>query len=102
MAKEMYRIDRGLYPGPVLSKFHRRSATLTKRTRAVTMGNFDLPKYRLQLSCRNFVFRGIKLWESLPMTLRMIDNMDTFVANTKLWLLDDDVDITKFFEYTVI
>ena len=94
MAKEMFKIDKGLYPATVITRFQKRSEVTTKCTRAVTRGGYNLPRYRLQQSQRNFVYRGMKLWEDLPPNTRAIADLDSFICNVKLWLVDGDVGIT--------
>ena len=94
VAKQMFYIENELCPNPVLKRFPRRSELSSKSTRAVTGRNFELPKYRLQQSRRNFVYRGIKVWEMLPVFTKASDEVQPFVSNVKRWLIDGDVGIT--------
>ena len=93
-AKQMYKIYHGNCPRNVLCRFKGHSMVNCKQTRAVTSGSFEIPKYRLCQSKRNFVYRGIKIWESLPTSLKLIDCIDAFVLSTKQCLLDGDNGIT--------
>ena len=88
-AKQMFKVDRGLCPPQILVKFQRRSDISNVHTRSSTMGNFEIPNYRLHQSRRNFVYRGM-----LPLDLRSIEDIDTFVSSTKQWLIDGDVGLT--------
>ena len=94
VAKQMFLIDEGAAPETVLSKFTKLENTTDRRTRLIARGNFKLPNYRLQLTRRSFVYRGIRLWENFPTQLKLFTEVEGFVSGVKQWLKDGDVGIT--------
>ena len=94
MAKQMFRIRHGHCPKNVTSKFVSRSSIHSRSTRAISTGNFNIPKYRLQQTKRNIVYRGTKVWEEIPAQFKSIEDEGTFVDNVKQWLLAGDNEVT--------
>ncbi len=94
LSKQMYKIDKGLGPPKLLSRFTRRSEISKFQTRSVTGNEFEIPRNRLKQTDRNPVYRGIKVWETIPDILKAAEDVDLFVSNTKQWLVHGDVGIT--------
>ena len=91
----MYQVDKALCPPPVLRLFKRRLEITDRHTRMNMQSNFEIPRYRLELCRRNFVYRGIKLWYTVPSELKNSESLSCFKTNLKkYWLVDGDVDVT--------
>ena len=94
-ATMMYQVDKSLCPSPVLRLFRRRLDVTERQTRMNVQSNFEIPRYRLELCRRNFVYRGIKLWYDVPIELKNCESLACFKTNLKkYWLLDGDNEVT--------
>ena len=56
-------------------------------TSANNSGNFPIPKVNLSISQHNFKYASIKTWNSVPMSVRTINNRHNFKKNLKQYLL---------------
>ncbi len=94
-ATMMFQVDNSLCPPPVLRLFKRRLQITDRHTRMNVQSNFEIPRYRLELCRRNYVYRGIKLWYVVPYELKCAESLPCFKTNLrKYWLMDGDVDVT--------
>ena len=93
-ATQMYKINNGIAPEPVVKLFVRRDNINPRATRCTTQNRYDIPYCRLQMSRRDFVYRGINIWHGLPTAFQSIDTLKEFKSTVHMWLLDGDVGIT--------
>ena len=78
MATEMYKIYNKLAPNVICNRFHRTSEISSAITRAVVRGDLYMPKVRLQITKHSFCFRGIMVWNGLPIEARMAESLEIF------------------------
>ena len=91
----MYRIDHGMAPQYLLEKFMGRSEVSTITTRNTAKGNYQIPKVKLEMTKRNFICRGTKIWYEVPCELKCSPNPKTFSREiAKVWKRDGDVGVT--------
>ncbi len=91
----MYQVDKALCPPPVLQLFKKSMNVSGRSMRLNTHSNFEIPRCRLEMFRRNFVYRGTKLWYNIPQELKNSDSLACFKTDlAKYWLVDGDVDVT--------
>ena len=93
-ATQMYKIHTGTCPPKTLEKFIRRTDISTHRTRASAIGDFHIPRIKLQRTKRCFTYKGPVIWDSLPRYLKILPTQDQFKTHIRQWLLDGDNDVT--------
>lgn len=58
-------------------------------------GNIILPRLNLQLAEKSFVVRGAKLWNSLPSSLKDVNNTRLFKTRLRQWVVEN---VPKFID----
>ena len=91
----MYRIDQKIAPSHVNDRFIYRCNVSSKTTRSTCMRNFEIPQTKLEMTKRNFVYRGAQIWYHVPYELKVAKNPKSFKCEiAKVWKRDGDVGIT--------
>ncbi len=93
-ATQMYKVHTGTCPSTTLNLFVRRKDISAQTTRACTIGDFNIPRVKLQCTKRCFMYRGPIIWDSLPRHLKTLPDQDQFKTLIRKWLLDGDNDVT--------
>ena len=93
-ATQMYKIHTHDCPHYVEWLFECRGDQSNHCTRAAVIGDFTIPRLRLEQSKRCFTYRGSVTWDGLPLWLKLSPDVTQFKANIKQWLLDGDNDVT--------
>jgi hypothetical protein len=76
-----------LAPLYLCEKFHVRSDVHGVNTRQKDI--FDIPMYRSAAGQRTFHYRAVSFWNSLPQSLKNIDNLTHFKVEYKRMLLEE-------------
>ena len=94
-ATQMFRIDNGMAPQYLLDQFTDRSEVSTITTRISAKGNYQIPKVRLEMSKRNFICHGTKIWYEVPCEVKCATNLKTFGKEiAQVWKRDGDYGVT--------
>lgn len=70
-------------------KFVYRSQVHNRQLRSVDNNDLNLPHCRLSTGQRSFAFRGAKVWNSLPLDLKLTPSLRTFKKNVCELLLNN-------------
>ena len=62
VATQMFRVNNGMVLDQIENRFKERAAVSQRTTRSSLRNNYEIPKTNLEMSKRNFVFRGSKIW----------------------------------------
>ena len=95
VATQMYRIDQNLAPPHINDRFTHRSNVSSKTTRNTCMRNYEIPRTKLEMTKRNFVYHGVQIWYQVPYELKVATNPKSFKCEiAKVWKRDGDVGVT--------
>ena len=70
-------------------KFVYRSQVHNRQLRSADNNDLNLPHCRLSTGQRSFAFQGAKVWNSLPLDLKLIPSLRTFEKNVCELLLNN-------------
>ncbi len=93
-ATQMFKVEHKLCPAAVTALFVKRSDIHRTSTRQACKNSYNIPKLNLEMSKRNFTYRGVMIWESLPGNLKLAATYDEFKLNVIRWLKDGDNAVT--------
>ena len=86
VANEMAKVCLAISPLAIQNMFFKVSHD-GPVTRSKTAGTYDVPKCNLEMSKRNFRYRGPVVWTQLPTTVCNQADLDHFKkANTRHWM----------------
>ena len=91
----MFRIEKNMAPQYLLDKFTSRIDVSQRTTRSTSNQNFEIPRTKLEMSKRNFIYRGVNTWYLVPPELKIAKNSESFKCEiAKVWKRDGDVGVT--------
>ena len=93
-ATQMFKVEHKICPAAVSALFVKRSDIHKTNTRQVSNNSYNIPKLALESSKRNFTYRGVVTWESLPANLKLAGTYDLFKVIVIRWLKDSDNAVT--------
>ena len=95
VATQMFRISNKLAPKHVCDLFVSRSEISSRVTRSSCKLNYEIPRRKLEMTKRVFVYRGSKLWYDVPYELKTANNPKSFRTElAKVWKRGGDVGVT--------
>ena len=78
VATQMFRVNNGMVPDQIERRF-KDWATISERTTRSSVGNnYEIPKTKLEMTKRKFVYRGSKIWYLVPNDLKVVSNLKSF------------------------
>jgi len=84
----MYKCMHNMSPLYLSSKFQESLSThkSSRLTRSVVKNNLKIPFFRLEKGKSTFFYRGISLWNSLPVSIKLVDDICIFKTVVRKFL----------------
>ena len=83
----MYKVEQSLLPESTVSMFDKLNQNSTHQTRAVTNGNYNIPKSKTKTGKSAITCAGPVTWNGLPTELRKAQSPDSFQQKLKTLLI---------------
>ena len=77
-SQEVYKAVHGITPESVQNMFSFVHETHSRSTRSIALEQLYLPRCKLEFSKRNFKYRGVKIWNPLPLEVRNAPTLSQF------------------------
>ena len=82
----MYKVEQNLLPESTVSMFDKLDQNSTHQTRAVTNGNYNIPRSKTEKGKSVIACGAPVTWNGFPTELRKAQSLDSFQKNEKLYL----------------
>ena len=83
----MYKVEQNLLPESTVSMFDKLDQNSTHQTRAVTNGNYNIPRSETEKGKSAIACAGPVTWNGLPTELRKAQSLDSFQQKLKTLLI---------------
>ena len=87
-ASLMYKIENELAPAHLKQMFVKSEDLHAYDTRSANLGNFQIPKRRLNIGRTAFSFHGDGLWNQLPYEVRKAQSLESFQELMKGYIMN--------------
>ena len=88
VAIEMFKVANNLQPESIQNMFQLKADVQSKATKGSASNKFDKWRPRLEMTKISFRYRGVEVWDSVPLAIQNSDSLDTF-KNLLNWFSDN-------------